>query len=245
MPRAGVYWNHRTHYRLFGKERTMTRTKLCDRILPRYTRGEEILNMVTHIVGGGFGVVALVLSVITAVWKGSLWGIVGCSVYGGAMIILYTMSSIYHGLKAEMPKKVMQVLDHCTIYLLIAGTYTPILLCAIRPVSPLAAWGLFGIVWGFALLGGVFTAIDLKKYSKFAMICYIGMGWSVVLAVKPTLQAIPLPGLLWLLAGGIAYTVGAVFYGFGRKCPYIHSVFHIFVVLGSILQFVCILFYVI
>ncbi|MBQ5743365.1 MAG: hemolysin III family protein [Clostridia bacterium] len=223
----------------------MIRTKLRDRILPDYTRGEEIFNMVTHIVGGGFGVIALVVSVLVSALKGSVWGVVGCSVYGATMVILYTMSSVYHGLKAEMPKKVMQVLDHCTIYLLIAGTYTPILLCAVRPVSPFAAWGLFALVWGFAVLGGTFTAIDLKKYSVFAMICYIGMGWSVVLAAKPTLQAIPLEGLAWLLAGGIAYTVGAVFYGFGRKCRYIHSVFHIFVVLGSILQYICILFYVI
>ena len=221
----------------------MKRTKLIDRRLPDYTRGEEIFNMVTHIVGGGFGVIALVLSVLAAAWRGSAWGVVSCAVYGGTMIVLYTMSSVYHGLKKEMPKKVMQVLDHCTIYFLIAGTYTPILLCSIRLVSPLAAWGLFGIVWGFALLGAVFTSIDLKKYSKFAMVCYIGMGWCVVLAVKPTLQAIPLEGLAWLLAGGIAYTVGAVFYGFGRKCRYIHSVFHIFVVLGSVLQFICILFY--
>ena len=223
----------------------MTRTKLCDRVLPDYTRGEEIFNMVSHIVGGGFGVIALVLSVVTAALRGSAWGVVSCAVYGGTMILLYTMSSVYHGLKKELPKKVMQVLDHCTIYLLIAGTYTPILLCGIRKASPFAAWGLFGVVWGFAVLGTVFTAIDLKKYGKFAMACYIGMGWCVLLAAKPTLAAVPLPGLAWLLAGGIAYTVGAVFYGLGKKGRYIHSVFHIFVVLGSILQFICILFYVI
>ncbi|MBO5248528.1 MAG: hemolysin III family protein [Clostridia bacterium] len=223
----------------------MTRTKLRDRTLPDYTRGEEIFNMVTHIVGGGFGIIALVVSVLVAALKGNVWGVVSCAVYGGTMILLYTMSSVYHGLKAEMPKKVMQVLDHCTIYFLIAGTYTPLLLCAIRLVSPVAAWGLFALVWGFGTLGTVFTAIDLKKYSKFAMVCYIGMGWCVVLAAKPTFLAIPVEGLLWLLAGGIAYTVGAVFYGFGKKCRYIHSVFHIFVVLGSILQFICILFYVI
>ena len=228
-----------------GKDISMTRTKLRDRRLPDYTRGEEIFNMVSHIVGGGFGVIALVLSVVVSAIKGNVWGVVSCSIYGASMIILYTMSSVYHGLKAEMAKKVMQVLDHCTIYFLIAGTYTPILLCAIRPVSPVAAWGLFAIVWGFAALGTVFTAIDLKRFGKFAMACYIGMGWCVVLAVKPTMQALPFAGLMWLLAGGIAYTVGAVFYGFGKKCRYIHSVFHLFVVAGSVLQFICILFYVI
>jgi len=223
----------------------MTRTKLRDRVLPDYSRGEEIFNMVSHIVGGGFGVIALILSVTVSALHENTWGVVSCAIYGSTMILLYTMSSVYHGLKPEMAKKVMQVLDHCTIFFLIAGTYTPILLSAIRPVSPLAAWGLLGMEWGFAVLGTVFTAIDLKRYSKFAMVCYIGMGWGVVLAVKPTVQALPFAGLMWLLAGGIAYTVGAVFYGFGRKCRYIHSVFHLFVVLGSVLQFVCILFYVI
>ena len=223
----------------------MTRTKLRDRTLPDYTRGEEIFNMISHIVGGGFGVLALVLSVIVAALHGNVWGVVGCAVYGSTMIILYTMSSLYHGLKREMPKKVLQVLDHCTIYYLIAGTYTPILLSAIRPISPGWAWAIFGVVWGFAALGTVFTAIDLKKYGKFAMVCYIGMGWCVVFAVKPTIQALPLPGLLYLLAGGIAYTVGAVIYGLGHKARYVHSVFHLFVVAGSVLQFICILFYVI
>lgn len=223
----------------------MTRTKLRDRVLPNYTRGEEIFNMVSHIVGGGFGVIALALSVLVSALKGNVWGVVGCAIYGGSMIVLYTMSGVYHGLRPGMGKKVMQVLDHCTIYLLIAGTYTPILLSAIRPVSPFAAWGLLGMEWGFAILGAVFTAIDLKRYSRFAMACYIGMGWGVVFAVEPTVRAIPFPGLMWLLAGGIAYTVGAVFYAFGRKCRYIHSVFHLFVVLGSVLQFICILFYVI
>lgn len=222
----------------------MTRTALRDRRLPDYTRGEEIFNMVSHIVGGGFGILALLVSVFISLKEQNTWGVVSCSVYGVSMITLYTMSSIYHGLKAEMPKKVMQVMDHCTIYFLIAGTYTPILLCAIRPVSPLAAWLLFALVWGCAALGTVFTAIDLKRFGKLAMACYIGMGWCVVLAAKPTFDSIPLEGILWLLAGGIAYTVGAIFYGFGKKCRYIHSVFHLFVLLGSVLQFFCIAFFV-
>ena len=223
----------------------MTRTKLRARVLPDYTRGEEIFNLVSHIVGGAFGILALVLSVVVSALHENIWGVVGCAIYGGTMIILYTMSSVYHGLKREMPKKVMQVLDHCTIYYLIAGTYTPILLSAIRLVSPGWAWTIFGIVWGFAALGTVFTAIDLERFGKFAMVCYIGMGWCVVLAVKPTIQALALPGLLYLLAGGIAYTVGAVLYGIGHKVRYMHSVFHLFVVAGSVLQFICILFYVI
>jgi len=189
--------------------------------------------------------VALVLCVVFSALKGNVWGVVGSAIYGASLISLYCMSSIYHGLRDGMAKKVMQVLDHCTIYFLIAGTYTPLVLSAIRKVSPGWAWTLFGIVWGFAALAVVFTAIDLKKYSKFSMACYVGMGWCVVIAVKPTIQAIALPGLILLLAGGIAYTIGAVIYGVCKKRRYMHSVFHLFVLLGSLLQFFCILFYVI
>lgn len=222
----------------------MKRTKLSDRKLPDYTRGEEIFNMVSHIVGGGFGVIALVCCVIAAAIKGDTWAIVGSAVYGGTMIALYTVSSVYHGLRPPTAKKVMQVLDHCTIYVLIGGTYTPILLIAIREVSPICAWVLFGVVWGLAAMATVFTAIDLKKYSVLSMVCYIGMGWCIVLAADTAAQAIPMQGLIWLLAGGIAYTVGAVLYGLGKKIRYMHSVFHLFVVAGSILQCICIFFYI-
>ncbi len=222
----------------------MTRTKLKDRRLPDYTRGEEIFNMVTHIVGGGFGVIALVTCVVMAALKGNVWGVVGSAIYGASLIALYTMSSVYHGLRPNLGKKVMQVLDHCTIYFLIAGTYTPILFCCIRETSPALAWTVFGIEWGCAALGIVFTAIDLKKYNVLSMICYLGMGWCIIFAAKTAMTAIPIQGFWWLLAGGIAYTLGAVLYGIGVKVRYMHSVFHIFVVLGSVLQYVCILFYV-
>ena len=222
----------------------MKRTKLRDRKLPDYTRGEELFNMISHIVGGALGVVALVLCVLVSARKGDAWSIAGSIIYGVSLILLYTMSSVYHGLRHEMAKKVMQVIDHCTIYFLIAGTYTPILLSAIRIVSPSVAWTLFGVEWGLAAVATVFTAIDLKKYSILSMICYIGLGWCVVFAAKTTIAAIQPVGLLLLLLGGIAYTIGAVLYGFGRKYRYMHSVFHLFVVVGSVLQFLCILFFV-
>ncbi len=222
----------------------MKRTPLPHRSLPNYTKGEEIFNMVSHIVGGGFGVIALVTCVIYAALYRDAWAVVSAAIYGGSMVLLYTVSSVYHGLHASLGKKVMQVIDHCTIYLLIGGTYTPVALCAIRPHSPGWGWTLFGIVWGCAALGAVFTAIDLKKYAKLSMICYIGMGWSVLLAVKPAINSIPLGGLLWMLAGGVSYTVGAVIYGFGKRHRYMHSIFHLFVVLGSILQYVSVLFYI-
>jgi len=223
----------------------MERIKLCDRKLPDYTIGEEVFNTVSHIAGAVFGVVALVVCVVISAIKGDPWGIVGSSIYGSSMIILYTISSVYHGLPAGMGKKIMQILDHCSIYFLIAGTYTPILLCSIRQVSPVWCWVLFGFVWGLTAIATTFTAIDLKKYAVMSMICYIGMGWCIVMAAKVAMKAIPLPGLMWILAGGIAYTLGAILYGLGTKVCYMHSVFHLFCVAGSIMQFFGIVFYII
>ena len=217
------------------------RLQLKERVLPRYSRGEEVMNMVTHIVGGGMGLLVLTLCLLKAEGVAS---VVGSAVYGLAMIALYTVSSIYHGLRPEMAKKVMQVLDHCTIYVLIAGTYTPILLIAFRTVYPGICWGLMAMEWALAALAVTLTAIDLKKYNAFSMVCYIFLGWGIVFFLPQTVEVLGKTGFGWLLAGGIAYTVGAVLYGIGSKKPWFHSVFHIFVVLGSFLQAVAICFYV-
>ena len=216
-----------------------------NRQMPNYTGGEEIFNMVSHIVGGAFGIIALVLTVVFSALRGNVWSVVSSSIYGGSMILLYTVSSVYHGLHLNMGKRVMQVIDHCTIFLLIAGTYTPVVLSAIRPYSAIWGWLLFAVVWGCAALGVTFTAIDMKRYERLAMVLYLGIGWCIVLAVKPAMAAIPMVGLAWILAGGIAYTIGAVLYGLGAKHRYMHSIFHIFVVAGSVLQFFGIFFYVI
>lgn len=221
----------------------MERTKLCDRILPPYTRGEDIANMVTHIVGGGIGIVVLVLSVIVSAMHGNVWGIVSGSIYGASMIILYSVSSVYHGLKPSMGKKVMQVIDHCTIYFLIAGTYTPILLSSVRTVSPILAWVIFALEWGLASSAAVFTAIDHEKYKKLSMSCYIGMGWCIVLAIKTTVEAMTFAGFMWILGGGVMYTVGAILYGIGKKKPIFHTVFHVLTDVGSVMQAIGILFY--
>ncbi len=223
----------------------MKRTRLADRKLPDYTRGEEITNMVTHIIGGAFGIVALVLCVAFSIVKQDVCLIVGSAVYGASLILLYTMSSVYHGLRPNMGKKVMQVIDHCTIYFLIGGTYTPVVIGSIRKIAPGVAWTVFGVVWTACIVACVFTAIDLKKYAVLSMICYIGVGWCIIFAVRPTLEALGIYGFLWLLAGGIAYTVGAVLYGLGRTHRYMHSVFHVFVLFGTFFQFVGIFRYVI
>ena len=219
------------------------RTKLRDRALPDYTKGEEVMNMVTHIVGGAIGILVLVLCVVKAAIKGNVYGVVGSSIYGGSMVVLYAMSSIYHGLRPSMGKKVLQVLDHCTIYFLIAGTYTVLSLSALRPVNPWLGWGMFGFQWGMTALAVTLTAIDLKKYNVFSMICYIGMGWAILPFMPQAVQALTLEGFWLLLGGGIAYTLGSVLYGIGVKKRWMHSVFHIFVVVGSVLQFLSILLY--
>jgi len=224
----------------------MKRTKLIDRLLPDYTRGEEIFNMVTHIVGGAFGVAICTLCIIKAFLNHDAFQVVGAFIYGFSMIILYTMSSIYHGLKPMTAKKVMQVIDHCSIFILIAGTYTPITLTSLREYNPFLGWTVFGIVWGVSALGITLNAIDLKKYNIFSMICYLIQGWCIVFTGKAALKSIGTPGFMWLLAGGIAYTVGAVLYAIAGKktVRYLHSIFHIFVVIGSVLHFFAILFFV-
>ena len=221
------------------------KVKFRERSMPAYTKGEEIFNMVSHIVGGAFGVTALVLTVVFSAIYNNAWAVVSSAIYGSSMVILYTISSIYHGLRMNMGKRVMQVLDHCTIYVLIAGTYTPVALCPIREYSTAWGWVLFGIVWGLAVLGIVFTAIDMRKFERLSMVFYLGMGWCIIMAAKPALASVPLPGLLWILLGGIAYTVGAIMFILGKKHRYMHSVFHMFVVAGSILQFFGIFFYIV
>lgn len=223
----------------------MKRTSLRDRILPSYTKGEEIFNMVTHIFGGCLGVTYLIFCIIKAAMNNDVYAIVGSTIYGFSVIILFTISSIYHGLKPGMAKKVFQVIDHCTIYVMIAGTYTPITLSAIMRINPSSAWLLFGIVWGVTIFAMIFTGIDHIKFKKLSMICYIGLGWCVVLFLKVTIAALGKNGMLLLAIGGILYTIGAVLYGIGKKKKYVHSIFHILVDLASLFQFLSIYFYVI
>lgn len=221
----------------------MKRTKLSDRQLPDYSRGEELTNMITHILGGVLGIVALTLCVIRSALNGNVYGVVSSAIYGTCMITMFTISSVYHGLKPNLGKRVMQVIDHCTIYFLIAGTYTVIVLSAIRPAYPALGWSLFGFEWAMAALATTLTAIDLKKYSVFSMICYIGMGWAVIPFWKQAMAVLQPGGFLLLLLGGIAYTIGSILYGLGKKRKWMHSVFHLFVDLGSLLQFFCVLLY--
>ena len=218
------------------------RTCLKDRILPDYTRGEEIFNMVTHIVGGAIGVATLVFCIILPALSGNVTGVLCGIMFGVSMIFLYTMSSVYHGLRRGMAKKVFQIMDHCSIYWLIAGTYTPVLVCSVARDYPLSAWVTFGLVWGLAIVATVLTAIDLRKYRAFSMICYISMGWAIIFSMKQAYLSLGNGGFFWILLGGLLYTGGVFF--FCKNTRYFHSIFHIFVVLGSICHSVAVIFYI-
>ena len=213
-----------------------SRIALKDRVLPTYTKGEEIFNMVSHIVGGGWGIVALAVCIAISISKGDVVGFICGTVFGSSMILLYTVSSIYHGLRANTAKKVFQVIDHCTIYLLIAGTYTPMLVCSLAKNYTKEAWITFAVVWGFAVIATVLTAIDLRKYRIFSMSGYIGLGWAIIFSIDKMYQSINIWGFWFLLGGGILYTVGVIFYNIGKKKKYFHSIFHLFVLAGSVTQ---------
>jgi hemolysin III len=219
----------------------MKRTKLADREMPDYSQGEELSNVVTHIAGAVLGLVALIWCLILAT---TAIEIVTSIVFSISMILLYTISGIYHGLTDSYAKRVFQVLDHCTIYLFIAATYTIVMLVSVRPENAAIAWVVFAIEWVMAAIAMTLTAIDLKRYQYFSMVCYLVLGWAGVIAVVPAVQALGAGGSVLFLAGGISYTVGSVLYVIGKKKQYFHSVFHVFILLGSLLHLFAIVFYV-
>lgn len=222
------------------------RTALKDRRLPDYTIGEELFNMISHIVGAAFGLAALSILVGRALWDHDFWAFSSGLVYGLMMILLYTMSSVYHGLRPGMAKKVLQILDHCSVFLLISGTYTPFLLNGLREVNPTLAWTLFGVIWGAAIFGITLNAIDLKRYRIVSMVAYLGMGWAAVVAWRPMIEAYSVTAMILLLSGGLAYSLGALLYVLGKRkqVKYMHSVFHLFCLAGTILHFLSIAIYV-
>ena len=203
-------------------------------ITRRYTGGEEIFNAVSHGIGAGLSVAALVTLVVHAAHVSDAYGVVSVSLYGASLIILY------NALTPAGAKRVFRVFDHTTIFLLIAGTYTPYLLVTLRGAL---GWTLFGILWGLAVVGIVFDAVMLNRIRKIEKILYVAMGWCIVLTVKPLLAAMQPGGLILLLAGGVCYTVGILFYKM-KKVRYMHSIWHLFVLAGSILHYFSVYFYV-
>jgi hemolysin III len=224
--------------RTLRRTRQAERKTLLDRFkLPDYTACEELINSVSHIIGAVFGVVAMILMLVAVVPHGTVTAGVSAAIFGLALVALYTNSAVYHGWRIGKAKKVFQILDHCTIFLLITGTYAPFALVAIGGVLGFAV---FGFVSAVSLVGIILNIVDLKKYSVLSMICYLVTGWCIILAfphVKAALTGMQLSLLVW---GGISYTVGAVVYGIGNKVRYMHSVWHFFVLGGSVLHFISI-----
>lgn len=199
--------------------------------LPRYTLGEEIFSSVSHGVSALFAVGALVFLLATC--RKTPVTVASAAVYGGTMTLLYTVSTLYHSLGLNRAKVVFRSLDHCTIFLLIAGTYTPITLVCLGGWK---GWAMFGLVWAAAVVGVILNGVSVERFKKVSMACYLAMGWVVVLAMGDFYQAVS-PRTFWcLLGGGILYTLGAGLYAVGKKVPYMHSVFHLFVLGGSVLH---------
>jgi hemolysin III len=209
--------------------------------LPRYSAGEELANSLTHAVGVVYSIAGLAVLTAFASVFGTAWHIVSCSIYGATQIILYSASTLYHSIPLPRAKAILRLVDHSAIFLLIAGTYTPFTLVNLR--GPWG-WTLFGLVWGFAILGVTLQGVLIRQRALATTLPYIAMGWVVVIAIKPLLTSVAAGGLMLLAAGGVAYTVGSLFY-IWRRLPYHHAIWHGFVLTGSILHFFAILFYVI
>jgi hemolysin III len=200
--------------------------------------GEEILNSITHGIGALLSIIALVILIIVAGKYGDIWHLVSFSIYGSTLILLYLSSTLYHSFKNSRVKSLFARFDHISIFLLIAGTYTPILLTSIRGFW---GWTLFGIIWGLAIVGAVIRSIYLNRFRKLMVAVYLGMGWMFVLAGKQIFTSLPSISLTFLILGGIAYSAGVIFYMW-RKLPYSHGIWHLFVLAGSRLHFFAIYF---
>ncbi len=208
--------------------------------LPVYTLSEELINSISHGVGACLSVAALVLCIVQAVVNGNAWGVVSASIYGASLVMLYSMSTLYHAITNRTARKVFRVFDHTSIFFLIAGTYTPITLVTLNGAL---GWTMFGIVWAAAILGIVLNSVNIEKFKKFSMVCYVGMGWAVLIGIKTVYELMPRTGFLFLALGGVLYTVGIIFYAL-KKFRYMHSIWHLFVLAGSIMHFFCIYWYV-
>lgn len=205
-----------------------------------YTLGEEIFNAVSHGAGAALAVAGCVLLIIrAALSKSGVLGIVSAALYGASLIVLYTMSTLYHALTNKTAKKVFRIFDHGTIFVLIAGTYTPYTLVTLRGW---VGYTIFGVLWGVTVLGITLNAVNLERFKVLSMVLYIVMGWCIVFALRPLLQTLDIIGFVFLLAGGVFYTGGLLFYK--QKIKYMHSVWHLFVLAGSLLQFFSVFFWV-
>lgn len=205
-----------------------------------YEPKEEKFNIISHAVGLVLSIAALVLLVVFSSIYGSAWHIVSFSIYGASLIVLYSASTFYHYVQSPKLRHRLNIFDHSAIYVLIAGTYTPFTLVVLKGW---VGWTIFGVSWGLALAGIILKLFFTGKYDKISTFAYVLMGWVVIFAIKPLVSNLPFEGLMWLLAGGISYTVGAILYSI-KNLKYNHAIFHIFVLLGSFAHFIAVFFYV-
>ncbi|MDT8862727.1 hemolysin III family protein [Alkalihalobacillus sp. MEB130] len=205
-----------------------------------FSKGEEIANAITHGIGALLSVAALVLLIVYSSLYGSAWHIVSFTIYGVTMLLLYFSSTMVHAMPKGKAKDLFEIFDHASIYLFIAGTYTPLLFIVVQGAL---GWTLFGIVWGIATVGVIFKVFFVKKFLFMSTVFYIGMGWLAIFVIKPIIETLPPAGTAFLFIGGICYTVGTIFYVW-RGFKYHHAIWHMFVLAGSIFHFFLILFYV-
>lgn len=206
----------------------------------KYTVGEEIVNAISHGIATLLSIAGLVIAIVISAIYGNAYSVVSSCVYGVCLIILFLMSTMYHSLTNPKAKKVFKVLDHCSIFLLIAGTYTPFVLVALNGAI---GWTMFGIIWGLAIFAIVFNSISVEKFKKINIICCLFMGWLALFTIKPLIENVSLNGIILLVLGGLAYSLGVIFYKM-KKIKFMHAVWHIFVMLGSIMHFFSIIKYV-
>lgn len=211
------------------------------RFLPFYTVGEEIANSVTHGLGSLLSIAGCAVMIVFAALTGDPFKIVSAAIFGAGLIIMFTMSTLYHSLTNEKAKFVFRVFDHTSIFILIAATYTPLTLVSLRGWI---GWSIFGVVWGSAIVGIILNAVSVERFKVLSMVCYIASGWCVVAAIVPLTQRMEPMGVALLVAGGIAYTGGLFFYR-KKEIRYMHSVWHLFVLAGAVFHYFCILFYVV
>ncbi|MBC8367566.1 hemolysin III family protein [bacterium] len=199
----------------------------------QYTRNEEIANSITHGLGALLSMAGLVILIVYAAIRGEAWHVVGVSIFGASMVVLYTVSTLYHGFPWPRVKGLFRKLDHAAIYFLIAGSYTPFVLVNLR--GPWG-WTLFGLAWGLAILGILFEVLFEKPNKYLSLGFYLGLSWLIIIAIKPILNSVPMDSLIFLGLGGLAYTFGTIFYAW-KKLPYHHAVWHLFVIAGTMMHF--------
>ena len=219
------------------REKRGEKIRKAEKISKRYTLGEEIFNAVSHGAGGLLAIAGTVVLIVLCAIYSNVWAVVSVCIYGASLIILYTMSTLYHAISHERAKRFFRIMDHNTIFFLIAGTYTPFTLVSLHGKT---GWILFGVVWGAAIAGITLNSVNLEKYRKPSIVCYVLMGWVILFAIKPMLEAVPKMSMIFLLVGGILYTVGIIFYAV-KKLRYFHSVWHLFTIAGSIFHYFSVL----